>query len=782
MTERRISLYERLPEIYRIRDETQQPPGQLKSYLALVEGVLDEIHRNIEALYHDLFIETCDDWVVPYIGDLLGVGHISGDAWTLRAEVADAISLRRRKGTLASIERLTYDLTGWGVHCVQLRENLVWNQHLNHQRPDVGGAPPYSQPSVNRFTPIFGGTVNLRDPAMLSLLGTPFDPFAHLADIKPPAWRGIRYNLPNLAIFLWRLEGYQVRATRPCWRETITISPAPSEDPDAAACIVRFDIDPLGRPVHLFNTYQFDPLRQPPLVTEIDATPGPIPAPRLTENSAAGRPEKYLSIDTYNPINTEIATRDISDVGLQLHLPATAFAGSSWPDDGSSAWTVRGADLRCWEEGLASGVKDRELVVDPVLGRLLIGISSDEQALALKDHLLVTYTYGAAGPVGAHPAARSPSLEPWDEDSRIIIVSGFDASSSSLKQAILEALDAAGPVIIEIRDSLIHVLGFDRGDGIPIHEGVPDLLLSRPLLIRAADGQRPIIKLKHPLRFGPKDAAKAAGLIVRLEGLFLTRFEDVDYEVDERMPLIARAAVDRLEIVNCTLDPGGSRQLNGTRAPSYTAMRLEESYGFDDTEAEDAFDQSPEIVIRCTISGSIRIGRGYHLKLEQTIIDAGPDSEAEFAVAGPDDPADGELACGWGSPTKVEGATVFGRMRVESISGKGGIWANSLQVRNNQVGCLKYCYFSDRGDRLPPNHACVTGSHARLHFVSEVFGEPGYGQLAHTADYRIRERGPEEDAMGAFGFLMQAHKWRNLQIRYREFMPVGVRPLLIPVT
>jgi hypothetical protein len=36
--------------------------------------------------------------------------------------------------------------------------------------------------------------------------------------------------------------------------------------------------------------------------------------------------------------------------------------------------------------------------------------------------------------------------------------------------------------------------------------------------------------------------------------------------------------------------------------------------------------------------------------------------------------------------------------------------------------------------------------------------------------------------MGAFGFLLEAHKWRNLSVRYREFMPVGIRPLLIPVT
>ena len=119
MLKERVPLYDRLPEIYRIKDSEGRPKDQLKNYLSLVEAAYGTIHENIEALYDDLFIETCDDWVIPYIGDLLGTSHLSGDPWTLRADVADTIALRRRKGTLASIERLTYDLTRWGVHCVQ---------------------------------------------------------------------------------------------------------------------------------------------------------------------------------------------------------------------------------------------------------------------------------------------------------------------------------------------------------------------------------------------------------------------------------------------------------------------------------------------------------------------------------------------------------------------------------------------------------------------------------------------------------------------------------------
>jgi hypothetical protein len=121
-------------------------------------------------------------------------------------------------------------------------------------------------------------------------------------------------------------------------------------------------------------------------------------------------------------------------------------------------------------------------------------------------------------------------------------------------------------------------------------------------------------------------------------------------------------------------------------------------------------------------------------------------------------------------------------MRVESINGQGGIWVHRLEVFNNQIGCLKFSYFSGQGDRLPQSHGCVNGTEALLRFTSETFGEPAYGQLTLSTEFRIRERGPKDDLMGAFGFLLESHKWRNLQIRFREFMPVGVRPLLIPVS
>ena len=758
MNQKRVSLYDRLPEIYRIKDEEQHPPGQLKSYLALVEKVFEAIHENIESLYHDLFIETCDDWVIPYIGDLLGTSHLSGDPWTLRADVADTIALRRRKGTLGAIELLTFNLTQWGVHCVELRERLVWNQHLNHQRPDEGGKPPYGLPSITIHSAIRGGTVTLRDPAMLSLLNTPFDPFAHIADVKKPVHGSIRYNLPNLAIFLWRLEAYQIKVSKPVFREVISIGP--TEFPDAAASVACFDIHPLGEPVRLFNKQRFDPDKKPPVVTQIDKTPGPIPTARLTEDSQAGNPEAYVSCETYS----SPGSLDFSDDGLQLHLP----------DSAGDDWSFRGANLCAWEEGLSPPLKDHEIAIDPVTGRIAFGIRTEGEGNALRDHLLLTYTYGAVGPVGAHPVSHSPLPDELEEEKIVVnyhIDPGFD-----LPHALNDIQDSVSPIIIEIHDSMIHELDLSS------------IRLNSPLIIRAADYQRPIIKLAQPLSFRPTNVIGdeeeeeeqglfdeiMSNLTVRLEGLYITRSED--WTGDD--PLIAGAALHSLEIINCTLDPGGFRNFDGSREIIHPSMNLDDSYGLEPRE-EDAFNQIPEIIILRSITGPLFIDRGYILRLTSSIIDAGSGVN--------DDPTTATLAVSgstgdYGPETYVDGITVFGGMWVESISGSGGIWVHTLNVLNDQKGCIKFSYFSGKEDRLPQNHGCVDGTEAYLRFTSEIFGNPAYGQLAHTTDFRIRERGPEDDAMGAFGFLLEAHKWRNIQIRYREFMPVGVRPLLIPVT
>ena len=147
------------------------------------------------------------------------------------------------------------------------------------------------------------------------------------------------------------------------------------------------------------------------------------------------------------------------------------------------------------------------------------------------------------------------------------------------------------------------------------------------------------------------------------------------------------------------------------------------------------------------------------------------------AVGSLSDPANG-----YGPALTLERLTCFGIARVAAVTGQGGIWLHALQAHDNQRGCVRFSYFAAADNRLPPHHGCVFGSSADIAFTDERFGMPGYAQLRRRSDARILEQGPERDLMGAFGYLGNTHKWKNLNIRFREFMPVGIRPQLIPVT
>ena len=68
------TLYRLLPAIYRIRDADEGEP--LKALMQVIAEQMVAMEENLAQLYDDQFIETCAEWVVPYIGDLIGVRGI----------------------------------------------------------------------------------------------------------------------------------------------------------------------------------------------------------------------------------------------------------------------------------------------------------------------------------------------------------------------------------------------------------------------------------------------------------------------------------------------------------------------------------------------------------------------------------------------------------------------------------------------------------------------------------------------------------------------------------
>ena len=115
-------LYGLLPAIYRLRDAAEGEP--LRALLAVIGDELGLVDDDISRLYDNWFIETCQEWVVPYIGDLLGVQGlypIQAAGFTQRAYVANTVAYRRRKGTAAVLEQLARDVTGWPCGPTPLR-------------------------------------------------------------------------------------------------------------------------------------------------------------------------------------------------------------------------------------------------------------------------------------------------------------------------------------------------------------------------------------------------------------------------------------------------------------------------------------------------------------------------------------------------------------------------------------------------------------------------------------------------------------------------------------
>lgn len=117
--------------------------GLLRTLLEAVAGELAVIEGDLETLYDSWFIETCPEWVVPYLADLVGLlglpsdlGATADSGVSRRAVVANTVAYRRRKGTVAVVEQVVRDVTGWPSRAVEFHRLLATTTHVNHVRLD----------------------------------------------------------------------------------------------------------------------------------------------------------------------------------------------------------------------------------------------------------------------------------------------------------------------------------------------------------------------------------------------------------------------------------------------------------------------------------------------------------------------------------------------------------------------------------------------------------------------------------------------------------------------
>lgn len=255
-----------LPALYRLRDAAvagdQADQGPLRALLEILGREGDRLDRDLEQLLDNWFIETAEDWVIPYLADLLGVRDLptaDGGAVSPRAYVANTLRYRRRKGTAAMLEQLARDTTGWPAAVVEFFSRLATTQHLNHPRPG------------NLRTP------DLRGAARLELLGTPFEGAARTAEVRRIEPRRGRWNIPNLGLSLWRLRAYPLRVI-PCF------------DHGGG----RFSLSTLGQDAPLFHRPETEPS-----ITHL-ATEANVPIP-IRRRPLHDRPSDFYGSSVATP-------------------------------------------------------------------------------------------------------------------------------------------------------------------------------------------------------------------------------------------------------------------------------------------------------------------------------------------------------------------------------------------------------------------------------------------------------------------------------------------------
>jgi hypothetical protein len=460
-------LYNLLPVVYRQRDAEQGYP--LQQLLRVIAEQVDVVENNILQLYENWFIETCEDWVVPYIADLIGfraVETVDGaktasnallnSIRTPRREVANSIGYRRRKGTLALLEQLTSAVAGWPSRVVECGRHVSASESINHMH-------------LKR-----GQTLDLRTVDALDLLGTPFDRSSRTVEVRgvnSPYARGT-YNLPDVAVFLWRLPVY-----------SITRSPALCLQEAGDHCYT-FSI--LGNDVPLYNLPTIDP--RPTEIAKESNLPSPIRRRAFAEQTGKYAEALWQGSHPYYGENRSLA------------IWAGKWAGGD-PTQPVPAEKIISADLRGWEYRPKPGY----LAVDPELGRMAFPPTQLPD-----DGVTVSYHYAFSTNIGGGEYQRTTLIPANSSIYRVGPGTDFPTLREAYEKWLQEApLNA----VIEITDSGVYEE--------QVHLEVGE---KQSLELRAANGTRPVIYLVNWQTSRP-DALMvtgARGSSFTLDGILVT--------------------------------------------------------------------------------------------------------------------------------------------------------------------------------------------------------------------------------------------------------------------
>jgi hypothetical protein len=713
-------MYALLPAVYRTRDA--ENGGQLRALFGVLAAQSDLVRQNLRQLYDDQFIETCAPWVIPYLGDLIGynsVYEIAAVADT-RAEVANTVGYRRRKGTKIALQQVAIDVSGRAAVVVEQFQRLITTASMRH------------------VLPRHAATVDLRHGHTMRLLGgassngiadSPFDPANRTIDVRriaPPAQarscagqggpdptpldvalhgRG-RANLPDVAIHLWRCQAFQVTGA-----------------PAFAVGGGRYKFSPLGNDIPLFS-----PLSLPESFTALltrDNVPQPIARAELAASYGSGV---------------------ISLVADGAAVAASQVYPANLADRTGGTWCV-----------VPSGM----IAIDPELGR--IQFAADVPA---PDSLQVSYWYGFPGQIGGGPYDRTPSLAgvlPASPGFRAVVgpagYPSLDSAVAAWNAAVSSTPHATGIIVLPGVASLAAnvTVELPPGSSLAIVAGQPDTTTSHVTWNNSLTTLTGDITVSGTAAAGQSPAPLPGQLLI--SGIWLAG------------QLAVSGAPCSVQVSDSTLVPGLGVLSDGTPlhpgAPSVVITA---------TGASLALNRVISGPVAADESGSARVcGSVLDATAPDSAAYAGPDLATATSgppSAGPDLHVEGSTIVG-----KIRARTIT--LASDSIFharlASNDTWTAPVWASRRQAGCVRFCSLPASSitprqyECLPPDQASEQALMPR--FVTVRYGSPAYLLLSGECPVAVWAGAGNGSQLGVYLQVQETEAVRNVQIRVPEYLP-----------
>ena len=758
-------LYELLPAYYRQRDEAVG--GQLRALLAIIQREVERLESSIEQAYEDQFVETAEEWVLPYIGDLLGVTNLhmvpSAGVYSLRAYFANTLSYRQRKGTAAVLEQLADDVTGWEARVVEFFQLLGTTQYLNHVRLNNQRTPDMRDSSSLELLGSSGQLIRnpnngtlLRDLYRSKLRDSPFHSAAHTAEVRRIARRQGHFDIPNIGIYLWRLQAYPLQTA-----DAREVGPN------------RYTFNQLGLDAPLFNLPEAEP-EIAHLASEIN-TPTPLRRRALfdeLEGLRAGLAQGASAPPAYfddNPV-FEVLLPDELDPGVLAAIPAEEIAICNL-----STWTAPPAS-KPYPNGdlLPDGTPEMvdlpiRAAVDPLLGRLVFTSGNEPDAGVIPG---VSYRYGFSGDVGGGPYNRNDSLPL--PDNLVNPASSFLArvdqgGGANVFTTLTDAVaawntDTAELGVIAITDNHTYSESLTGANTIHLAAGAQLFIVAAQPFDAAQTtrldlrDRRPHIQGNISIN-GDAPAADEDPGAIWLNGLVI-----------EGQVRVLAGNLGRLVMQHCTIDPGsGSLQ-----APSASNERL-------------------HVELAYAICGGVALSPTVpRLTIHDSIIDN--KEGADIVAPGAEVHIDRSTI--WGEDDDTSGPA-GGDPAMRILYASESIFSGRLVVERRQVGCVRFSVLPP-DSRTPRRYRCqpdlalegikgaakirTTSLRLQPQFTATLYGHPAYAQLSQKCAVEIRTGAEDGSEMGVFSMLKQPQREANLRVALEEYTPFGMQVGIFYVT